>query len=262
MSAVGAGELEILFEELLTEVNQLLDEVQQDINELAAGLTEVMRWLPAVVTTGMRWAWDKFLVQSNKIFDEVQKFIAQPGLPPALFRLGEYWDLHVGTPVSGLEQAVSAYGMKADNRWTGSAASAYADSADAQSRAVKAIKPMAERIQNVLSDLAWGLISFWAGIAAAFVTFVVGIAAATGLLASLIGAPAAPVEAGATAAVVVGLITSVVLVSIAYVETRSTNLTTIQQALNDNGGLVQQGSQWGWPRVDPTASEGRWRVAD
>lgn len=152
--------------------------------------------------------------------------------------------------------------MKADNRWTGSAASAYADSADAQSRAVATIKPLAERVQEILEELAWGVIGFWIGIAGALVTFVVGLAAAVGLLASLIGAPAAPVDAGATAAAVIGLIAATVGLTTAYLQTRSTSLTSLQQALNDNGGLVEQGGQWGWPRVDPTAASGRWRVAD
>ncbi|MFG2060202.1 hypothetical protein ACGFIK_02125 [Micromonospora sp. NPDC048871] len=262
MSTAGAGELELIFEELLKDVDELLEDIQQAINELSDGIDRVAKWLPIPVVATMRWCWRKFRPKANQIFDEVQKFITQPGMPPTLFRLGEYWDQHVGTPASGLEQKVSTYGMKADNRWTGSAASAYADSADAQSRAVATIKPLAERVQEILEELAWGVIGFWIGIAGALVTFVVGLAAAVGLLASLIGAPAAPVDAGATAAAVIGLIAATVGLTTAYLQTRSTSLTSLQQALNDNGGLVEQGGQWGWPRVDPTAASGRWRVAD
>ncbi|WP_341719472.1 hypothetical protein QQG74_06950 [Micromonospora sp. FIMYZ51] len=262
MTAPGASAFEAAFEEKLTEINELLDEIQQLINAVAVELNNTMRRLPSPVCWAISRSWDFFLPQANKYFDRMQEFIGAPGYPPALFRLGDYWDLHVGTPVSGEQQVVSAFGMKADDKWTGSAASAYKDSAEAQARAVGTIKPLAERIQNVLNDLAWGIIAFWAALIVAAGTFVVGMAGALGLAASVFGAPAAPIDAGATVATVVGLLGAAVLAYVAYAEKIQGSMSTMQQALNDNGGLVVQGGQGSWPRVDGSTYDGtgRWRV--
>lgn len=82
MSTAGAGELELIFEELLKDVDELLEDIQQAINELSDGIDRVAKWLPIPVVATMRWCWRKFRPKANQIFDEVQKFITQPGMPP------------------------------------------------------------------------------------------------------------------------------------------------------------------------------------
>ena len=265
MSAAGAGEIEILFEEVINEFHQTLDEVQALINELAEGLSDKMRYLPIPVAWAMRYAWDKFREVANDIFDEVQRYLSEPGIPWALFRVGGYWDEQIGVPVGNIQQAASAYGKDADNRWEGSAAKAYGESADAQARALTTMKPMTERIDNALRDMAWGLIAFWTAMAAAMAAFAVGLAAAVGLVASLVGAPAAPVDAGATAAVVVGLIAAAVAAVVAFAEKVSSTLESCGQVLRDNTGMTDNGGgSFGWPRLSSMAYDGTgtWRPAD
>jgi hypothetical protein len=265
MSAAGAGEIEVLFEELINEFNHVVDEVQAQINELADKLSEKMRYFPDPVVRVMCEAWDRFRVIANDIFDEVQRYLSEPGIPGTLFRIGGYWEENVGVPVSSLQQAASAYGKDADDRWDGSAADAYKETADAQSRALATIKPLTERIDNALRDMAWGLIAFWVAMATAMAVFAVGMAAALGLVASLVGAPAAPVDAGATASAVVGLIAAAVVAVTAFGEKVDSTLESCDQALRDNTGLTDNGNgSFGWPRLKSLAYDGTgaWRPAD
>lgn len=258
MTAVGAGPTERDFEQLVNQVNEGIERVQQLTIELADRLTRALRWLPpGIGDAAIMRSWDRFLGLKDQIFDEIQKFMSEPGLPPALTRIGEYWNTEVGAPVSGLNQLVSAYGMKADDYWSGSAASAYEDSAEAQARAIATIKPMAEKIQSVLVDLAWGVVAFWAALVTAFVTFVAGLVSALGLALSVVTAPAAPVDAAATAAAVLGVLGAAVLATIEYSERINRSMTTARQVLTDNTGMVRSGDSWGWPPID---NAGSWAV--
>ncbi|MEQ4302835.1 hypothetical protein ABNF97_15795 [Plantactinospora sp. B6F1] len=251
MTAVGADWWERDAERLLGEVNQHMERVQHLTVELGDRLNEVLGRLPLGVGAGaIKRAWSDFLELKDRIFDEMQMHLAEPGFPWALFRVGEYWNANVGAPVSELSQTISAYGMKVHGDWTGSAASAYAASADAQARAIATIKPVAEKIQAVLTDLGHGILAFWLALVAALLTFVVGLIAAIGLLDSLIGAPAAPVDAIGTAAVVLGLLVAAVMALREYSERIDKSMVTIRQALSDNTGMVKRGDSWGWPPID------------
>ncbi|MEV8504585.1 hypothetical protein AB0368_07095 [Actinoplanes sp. NPDC051475] len=258
MSSRDQGYVEGLYEDLMNEINEALDDLQKEANEFAEKMNDVMRWLPGPVCSGMVFAWKKFLESYNKVFDQTQKFLAQPGSPPALFRIGGYWDSYVGAPVSNVQAEATAFGMKADNAWTGTAARAYGDSAEAQGRALAGIKPMAEAVQDALKDLAWGLIAFWTAVVAAIVTFIAGMIVAAGLLASVLGAPAAPVDAGGTALTCLGLLTAAVAAALGFAEKVNGSLVGLQQQLSDNTGMVREGDQYVWPRLD---NSGTWQIA-
>ena len=257
MSSQGQGNFSATYEELMTEINETLDDLQREMNEFAGKMNDVMRWLPAPICAGMIFAWNKALDAYNKVFDEMQKFLSQPGDVSALFRVGDMWDSHVGAPVSNIQAEATAFGVHADDKWTGSAARAYGDSAEAQGRAIATIKPMAEAVQDALKDLAWGTIAFWAAVVAAVVSFVAGVIVAAGLLASVVGAPAAPVDVGGTALACLGFLTAAVAAALAFSEKVSGALTGLQQQLSDNTGMVQQGDQWVWPRLDRS---GTWSI--
>ncbi|MBF9128187.1 hypothetical protein I0C86_04145 [Plantactinospora sp. S1510] len=258
MTAVGAGWWERESEQLLNDASDGMERVQQLTVELADGLTDLLRRLPLGIGAGaIERVWQEFLEIKDRIFDEMQQYLTSPGYPAALFRIGEYWDMKVGAPVSSLSQKISAYGMEVDNDWSGSAASAYRDSAEAQARAIATIKPLTEKIQNVLTDLGHGIIAFWVALVAAFISFVVGMIGAVGLLAGGVTAPGAPIDALATAGAVVGLITAAVLALREYAERIDKSMITIQQALSDNGGMVERGGTFGWPSMD---SSGSWSV--
>ncbi|HWS33276.1 MAG TPA: hypothetical protein VN408_11095 [Actinoplanes sp.] len=264
-TAIDPGAIEVTYHDLMNEINSTLDEIQAEINNLAADLSMTMRLLPLPVAWAIGKTWDKFLEVNNEIFDEVQKYLAEPGMPQALWRIGEYWGTQVGVPVSSLHQEASAFGKDADNRWTGSAVSAYADSAEAQSRALATISPLTDRIQNALDQMAWGLIAFWVAFVSAFATFLVGIVSSGILAATIAGAPIAAADALATAGVVLGLLTAAVAAVLAYGQQVDETLTSCRQALRDNTGLVDQGGGvFGWPRLNSMAYDGTgsWKVAD
>ncbi|MGI5147533.1 hypothetical protein ACQEVC_14345 [Plantactinospora sp. CA-294935] len=258
MTAVGAGPTERDFEQLISQINEAIERVQQLTVELGDRLTQALRWLPpGIGDAAIMRSWDRFLGLKDQIFDEIQEFVSEPGVPPALTRIGEYWNTDVGAPVSELHQVVSAYGMKADDHWSGSAASAYEDSADAQSAAIETIKPMAEKIQSMLVDLAWGVVAFWAALVTAFLTFIAGLISAVGLAFGVVTAPAAPVDAAATAAAVLGMLGAAVMALIEYSERINKSMTTARQLLTDNTGMVKVGDTWRWPPIDNT---GTWSV--
>lgn len=264
-TAIDPGAIEVTYHDLMNEINSTLDEIQAEINEVAAELTKTMRLLPLPVAWVISKTWDKFREMANEIFDEVQKYLAEPGMPQALWRIGEYWGTQVGVPVSSLQQEASAYGKAADNRWTGSAVKAYSDSADAQARALATISPLTDRIQDALSEMAWGLIAFWVAFVSAFATFLVGMVSSGILAATIAGAPLAAGDALATAGVVLGLLTAAVAAVLAYGQQVDETLTSCEQALRDNTGLVPQGGgTFGWPRLDSMAYDGTgsWKVAD
>ncbi|HEX5596242.1 MAG TPA: hypothetical protein VFX61_09540 [Micromonosporaceae bacterium] len=260
MTTPGADTWEIKFEQILRGISDDIEEAHRLTVELANGLTGVWHALPPGVGFVVRRAWKDYLELKDEIFRIVHDILTSPGYPPALFRVGEYWQLRVGAKVSELHQAVSAYGMQADDLWTGPAASAYKDSAEAQSRAVGAIKPCTDMIQDVLSDLGWALIAFWVAIAAAVATFIIGLISAAGLVVGVVTAPAAPEVAAGAALASIELIIAAVVALTAYMTVIRSSTTSIRQSLEDSTGLVKQGDTWGWPPMSGlTAADGLWR---
>jgi hypothetical protein len=259
MTAAGASWLEQVAEDSQANVSLGMERVQQLTVELADGLNAAMRWLPlGIGTEVIEREWRRFLDLKDRLFDELQRLAEEPGFPPALWRIGEYWNLRVGAPVSSLQQKVSPNGLDADHRWTGMAAEAYRDAARAQADALATIGPASEKIQSALDDLGWGLIAFWVAIAAAVANLIAGMVAAVGLTATVVGAPAAPPAAGGTVAMVAGLVVAALGGLVAYVEKFDNSITAMAQVLNDNTGMVEQpGGTSGWPKME---TPGNWSV--
>ncbi|MBE1485071.1 hypothetical protein [Plantactinospora soyae] len=259
MTAAGASWLEQVAEQSQQNVSEGLERVQQLTVELADGLTAAMRWLPlGIGTEAIEREWQRFLELKDRLFDELQRLVEEPGFPPALWRIGEYWNVRIGAPVSGLQQKVSPNELDADGRWGGTAADSYRDAALAQADALKTIGPATEKIQSALDDLAWGLVAFWVAIAAAVATFVIGMVSAAGATATVIGAPAAPPMAGGTVVAVGGLVVAALVALVDYTERFDNTMTSLAQVLNDNTGMVEQpGGTFGWPTME---TPGNWSV--
>lgn len=163
----------------------------------------------------------------STVFDELQQISEEPGHPPALWRIGEYWNSQVAGPVSSLQQKLTPNALDSDHLWSGMAAETYRDAALSQVDALGVVAPMVQKVQDALDDLAWGFVAFWVAIAAAVVTFVVGMTSAVGLAVAVVTAPAAPVDAGGTAAAVVGLVVAAVAALVAYVEKFDNSMTAL-----------------------------------
>jgi hypothetical protein len=251
--------MEQVAEDSQRNVSDGLERVQQLTVEVADRLNDVMRWLPlGIGADAIQREWQRFLDLKDRVFDELQRFAEEPGFPPALWRIGEYWNLRVGAPVSGLHQKVAPNGLDADNRWVGSAAEAYRDAAFAQADALATIGPATEKLQSALDTLGWGLLVFWVAIAAAVASFVAGMVAAAGSAASVVGAPAAPGIGLGTVAGVVGLLGSAVGALVAYIQMFDDSMTSMAQVLNDNTGMVEHsGGTFGWPLME---TPGTWSV--
>ncbi|MFY1687909.1 hypothetical protein [Plantactinospora sp. WMMB782] len=259
MTAAGASWLEQVAERSQLNVSEGLERVQQLTVELADRLNDVMRLLPmGIGAEVIEREWRRFLELKDRIFDELQRFAEEPGFPPALWRIGEYWNVRVGAPVSGLQQKLSPHGLESPRLWTGMAADAYRDAALAQADAIATIGPAAEKVQAALDDLGWGLLAFWAALAAAVTTLVTTLAGAVGLTSAVVTAPAAPPEACGGAAATISLIIAAAVALVEYVDRFDSSMTAMAQVLNDNTGMVEQpGGTFGWPIMD---APGKWSV--
>lgn len=259
MTAAGASWLEQVAEDSQRNVSEGLERVQQLTVDLADALNDAMRWLPmGLGTEVIEREWKRFLDLKDRIFDELQRFAEEPGFPPALWRIGEYWNLRVGGPVSSLQQKISPYELDATRRWEGVAAETYRDAALAQADAIETIGPATEKIQAALDDLGLGLLAFWVALAVAVATFVTGMVAALGLAASVVGAPGAPPAGAGTAASVVSLVLAAIVALGGYIEKFDNSMTSMAQLLSDNTGMVAQpGGTYGWPSME---IPGTWSV--
>jgi hypothetical protein len=259
LSARGDGPLALGYSKLITELNDLIDDIQADVTQFVSDMNSIMRFIPSPIAKGMVFAWNEFLKVYNKILDELQKVLAQPGNPDALFRIGDLWNTAVGQPVGNIQGSASAQGMGADDSWSGSAARAYKDAAEAQARALKPFKESSETIRSALRSLSWGVIAFWTALVSALVAFAAGIAVALGLVASIIGAPAAPVDLGAAALTCLGFVLAAVAALVAMISQTDSTLTSLDGVLTDNSGLIGDPAtgQYTWPRF---TSKGSWEL--
>jgi hypothetical protein len=136
---------------------------------------------------------------------------------------------------AGRVQSADAGLLSVDDNWDGDAADAYRQTVPMQKTALEKVKTtLTDGFATALSDVAKGIIAFWAGLVATLVALAVGIIGALASSASIFGLPAAPfIAAGAGLTASVAIITgSEILQSVC-----SAANTTLRQKLADNTGF-------------------------
>ncbi|MDT5049041.1 MAG: hypothetical protein QOG75_4939 [Mycobacterium sp.] len=260
MSATGAGWAEREYQDVLDKISSGLDELQRKSQSLEQKLDRTLRFimLPPVADAIIA-GFHQFIEIRDTFIDEAQEFLTQPGWAPALFRIGDMWESKVGTPLSEQAAMMGAGRRAADNSWTGSAARAYHDAADEQQGAAQSMKPLAEKVQDLLSDLGFGLIGFAVGVAFAVTTFVLEMAAAIIAAASVVGAPASPEIAIGAAVTGIGLLAAAIAAFLEYLERIKGAERAITQNLDDTTGMPDNH----WPDISKKITNGgsTWRVA-
>ena len=259
-AATGAGWIEQDFHDTLQKISDGLEKIQQKSHEMEQKLNRVLRFiLVPGIADAIIAGFQKFIELRDKFIDEAQEFLTQPGWPFSLFRIGDMWENKVGTPLSVQAAIMGAGRREADNSWTGSAARAYHDAADEQSAAAQSFKPLAEKVQDLLNDLGYGLIGLAVAIAFAVTTFILEMAAAIIAAASVVGAPASPEIAIGAAISGIGLLGAAVAAYLEFLERINSSERAIKQNLDDSSGIPDGH----WPDINKRITGGgsTWKVA-
>jgi hypothetical protein len=260
MTATGAGWAEQDFHDILRTISDGLDELQKKSETLEQRLNRALRFiLVPSVADAIIAAVRTFIAIRDRFIDEAQEYLTQPGWPFALFRIADMWENQVGTPLS-VQAALMGSGRRAgDNSWTGSASRAYHDAADEQQAAAQSFKPLAEKVQDLLNDLGFGLIGLAVGISFAVATFILEMTAAVIAAASVVGAPASPEIAIGAAVSGIGLFAAAVAGFLEFLERINSAERAIKQNLDDASGIPDGH----WPDISKRVTSGgnTWKVA-
>ena len=230
-ATVSAATEALLVEKLL----QVADRINRKTADLQNAIAGAVHWLPPVIGDKVAAGWTRFCDVIHQIWDFWHEVRTNMGSPSKLWATADAWSDSVGGQVSGQVQSADAGLLTVDDNWNGDAADAYRQTLPLQKVALDKVKTtLTDGISAALSEVAKGIIAFWASLVVALAALVCGIISALASTATIFGLPAAPVIAtgaalAAGAAVTAGgmLLTSVC----------SSADTMLRQKLNDNAGF-------------------------
>lgn len=220
---------------LLDQISAVIGRIGDKTNDLQNSINDKLGLLPGFLQDKVVSGWNKFCGFLQRIWDNLGEVISNMGSPSALSTTANAWSDWVGGPVSSQVQSADAGLLTVDDNWDGDAADAYRQTLPLQKTALDKVKSsLTDGIATALSDVAKGIIVFWAGLVAALVTLAVGIIGALASSATIFGLPAAPfIAAGA------GLTASIAIITGAEIlkSVCSSANTTLRQKLADNSGF-------------------------
>jgi hypothetical protein len=221
--------------ELVDRLLQIVDRINAKTTELQNAVNDKLGWLPGFLQDKVVAGWNKFCDFMRKVWDFWYEICTNMGSPSRLWSTADAWSDTVGAPVSAQVQSADAGLLTVDDNWDGDAADAYRQTLPMQKTALDKVKTtLTDGISGALSDVAKGIIAFWAGLAVALAALVAGIIGALASAATVFGLPAAPfIAAGAALAADAAVIGGgMILKSVC-----SSASTTLRQKLDDNAGF-------------------------
>lgn len=244
MNPVGTAEELAIIEKL----NGLVERIMGKIAQLHDNIISKSRWLPGPLQDKVIAGWNQFIRAMDRFWEAQQQFWGNMGSPSTLWNTADAWSDTIGGPVSGQVASAKAGRLRGDNssNWQGNAAEQYRQGLPLHEAALDKMKStLSDGVSTALSDLAKGIITFWAALGVALAAFVGGMIGAVASSASVFGLPAAPfIAAGAVLAAVAAFLSgSLILKAVA-----SSNNSTLRQKLNDNSGY----DNGHWPRTTAT----------
>jgi hypothetical protein len=226
--------------ELINKLLATVDRINGKTTELQGSINGKLKWLPPGLKDGVIAGWNKFCGFIKKVWDFWYEVFTHMGSPSQLWATADEWSDSVGSPVSAQVQSSDAGLLTVDDNWDGDAADAYRQTLPLQKAALDKVKTgLTDGIATALSDVAKGIIAFWAGLGVALAALIVGIITALGSAASIFGLPAAPFIAAGAAAVAVAAVFSGMLILKSVCSSAS---TTMRQKLDDNSAF--HGGHW------------------
>jgi hypothetical protein len=241
MNPVGAAEEAAIIERILG----LIDRINARTTDLQNNINSKLHWLPGFLRDRVVDGWNAFVGAAQKCWDALREVFGNMGSPSTLWATADGWSDQVGGPVSGQVPSAKAGTLRGDDttNWRGNAAENYRQGLPLHEAALDKIKSsLSDGISTALSDVAKGIITFWAGLAVALVAFLSGMIGAVTSSATIVGLPAAPfiAVAAALAAGAAFLSGGLILKAVA-----SSNNSALRQKLNDNSGY----DAGHWPRT-------------
>jgi hypothetical protein len=221
--------------ELVDKLLQIVDRINAKTTELQNAVNDKLGWLPGFLQDKVVAGWNKFCDFMRKVWDFWYEICTNMGSPSRLWSTADAWSDTVGAPVSAQVQSADGGLLTVDDNWDGDAADAYRQTLPLQKTALDKVKTtLTDGISGALSDVAKGIIAFWAGLAVALAALVAGIIGALASAATVFGLPAAPfIAAGAALAADAAVIGGgMILKSVC-----SSASTTLRQKLDDNAGF-------------------------
>lgn len=244
MNPVGTAEELAILEKL----NGLVERIMDKVSQLHDNIISKSRWLPGPLQDKVIDGWNHLVRTLDRFWAAQQEFWGNMGSPSTLWNTADAWSDTIGGPVSGQVPSVKAGRLQGDNtsNWQGNAAEQYRQGLPLHEVALDKIKSsLSDGVSTALSELAKGIITFWASLGVALAAFVGGMIGAVTSSATIVGLPAAPfIAAGAALAAVAAFLSgSLILKAVAS----STN-STLRQKLNDNSGY----DNGHWPKTTAT----------
>jgi hypothetical protein len=220
---------------LLDQIKSVMGRIDSKTTELQNSINSKLHWLPGFLQDKVIAGWNKFCGFMKRVWDNLNEMISNMGSPSALWSTADAWSDWVGSPVSGQVQSADAGLLGVDDNWDGDAADAYRQTLPLQKSALEKVKSaLTDGIATALSDVAKGIIVFWAGLLTALAALVAGIIGALASTATVIGMPAGPFIAAGAGLVAAGAIIAggEILESVC-----SSANSTLRQKLADNSGF-------------------------
>jgi hypothetical protein len=221
--------------ELVDKLLQTVDRINAKTTELQNAINDKLHWLPGFLQDKVVAGWDKFCDFMRKVWDFWYEVCTNMGSPSRLWATADAWSDSVGAPVSAQVQSADAGMLTVDDNWDGDAADAYRQTLPLQKVALEKVKTtLTDGISGALSDVAKGIIAFWASQVVALAALVGGVIGALASAATIFGLPAAPfIAAGAAVAADAAVIGGGMMLR----SVCSAASTTLRQKLDDNAGF-------------------------
>lgn len=224
---------------LIEKINSLVEKIKGKLDALLGVVNDFLGWVP----WGLGWladkikdAWNWLVEKFNEFWDAVTLIFSNPGDRGALSTTGNEWSTGVGGPVSAKKDTVDASAiLKADDKWHGDAADAYAGKAKLHQTALeKIVTNYVTGASAALETVRAGLVKYYMGLITALGALVVGIIGALASSATIFGIPAGIFIAAGAALVAIGAFyTGGTLLK----SDCTTARTSLVQKMNDNNGF-------------------------
>lgn len=227
----------------VAEASDKAQEIDEKVQRFFEIVNDTISWVPwpaseliGPIEDGM----ERLAREMQKFWDEVNQLFEQRGDPDRLRQAGVAWADSIGNPLGDIAGNIGLENHKTNLEWTGRAAEAYKALVPAQKEALGGLKDVAITMRTSLDDMAESIEDFWQAIVIAFVSFLVGVAAA---IASAFGVVTVPAGiAVLLGAVGVGLtfIFQAVQAIDSHMDVIRDQQTAVQQSLRDIGTKWEQ----------------------
>jgi hypothetical protein len=190
--------------EILLRIERLLESIRRKANELVNTINATLAKVEFFIGNQVAKATDSFVRLLRSTLDGLDEIVSNMGSPSTLSAHADIWNMQIGAPVVGLVLNADLDQTRADNLWTGDAATAYKDSLPPQKAALSGVKTVTDGISNALSEMARAIWGFWLALVGGLAALIAGIIAALASSATIVGLPAGPFIAGGAALVFIG----------------------------------------------------------